>query len=101
MSQAKVDAYKKHKKNRKKEAAHEKHMAWLRGSIVILILALFAAWGGYSAYVNHQENLPHKQATVDYSSVTDYMSHMHDDEQSSDKADDSQTDSDAAADSKK
>ena len=41
--------------------------------IALLIVALFVAWGGYSAYVAHMEKRPHKEAEVNYSSVTDYL----------------------------
>ena len=76
MSQAKVDAYKERKKNRKKEALHEKHMTWLRIGIAVLVVALIAAWGGYSAYVTHENNKPHQEATVNYDAVNDYTSGM-------------------------
>ena len=72
MSQAKVDAYKERKKNRKKIEAHEKRMAWLRGIIALLVLALIIAWAGYSGYVKHMDNLPHKTAEVDYTAISDY-----------------------------
>lgn len=82
MSQAKVDARKEYKKNREKIERHEKHMSWLRRGIALLIVAFFVAWAGYSAYVAHQDKLPHKEATVNYKAVTDYMSgleaHEHD-----------------------
>ena len=78
MSQAKVDAYKERKKNRKKEALHEKHMTWLRIGIAALIVALFVAWGGYSAYVTHENNKPHQDATIDYTAVNDYTTGLTD-----------------------
>lgn len=76
MSQAKVDARKEQKKNRKKIEAHEKRMAILRGVIALAIIALIAAWAGYSGYVRHQENKPHQSAEVDFNAVTDYMTNM-------------------------
>ncbi len=76
MSQAKVDARKEQKKNRKKIEAHEKRMAILRGVIALAIIALIGAWAGYSGYVRHQENKPHQSAEVDFNAVTDYMTNM-------------------------
>lgn len=76
MSQAKVDAYKERKKNRKKIEAHERRMAWVRGLIALLVLALIIAWAGYSGYVKHIDNLPYKTAEVDYTAITDYATDM-------------------------
>ncbi len=73
MSQAKVDARKEYKKNREKYERQEQRKAWIRRGIALLIVALFVAWGSYSAYVAHMEKRPHKEATVNYSSVTDYL----------------------------
>ncbi len=86
MSQAKVDAYKERKKNRKKIEAHEKRMAWVRGLIALVVLALIIAWASYSGYVRHMDNKPHKTAEVDYTAITDYASDMS--AQDSEKAED-------------
>ena len=82
MSQAKVDARKEQKKNRKKIEAHAKRMALLRGLIALVVVALIGAWAGYSGYVRHEENKPHQTAEVDYTSVNDYLTDMssHEDE---------------------
>ena len=101
MSQAKVDARKQNKKNRKKIAAHEKRMAWLRRLIVLCIFGLIAAWAGYSAYVNHQENLPAKTAEVDYSSIMDYMTDLEKEETGQDDEKDASESADKEDDSSK
>ena len=82
MSQAKVDARKEQKKNRKKIEAHEKRMTLLRGLIALVVVALIGAWAGYSGYVRHEENKPHQTAEVDYTAVNDYLTDMssHEDE---------------------
>ena len=93
MSQAKVDAYKERKKNRKKIEAHEKRMAWVRGLIALLVLALIVAWAGYSAYVKHMDNQPHKTTEVDYTAINDYSSDMS--SQESEETDEAETEDEA------
>lgn len=82
MSQAKVDARKEYKKNREKFERIERRKAWIRRGIALLIVAFFVAWGGYSAYVAHEDKKPHKEATVNYQPVSDYLdgleAHEHD-----------------------
>ncbi len=50
MSQAKVDKYKKDKANRKKIMAKQKRQAFLRSSILILVVIAFVGFFGYSVY---------------------------------------------------
>ena len=48
----------------------------ITGLIALLVLALIVAWAGYSGYVKHMDNKPHKTAEVDYTAITDYASDM-------------------------
>jgi hypothetical protein len=84
MSQAKVDQYKKDKKNRKQIMAKEKREWFLTQAAVGLIGAAIVVWIGFSAYnvitapkdTGAAETVEY---TIDSSALTDYLDTLSED----------------------
>ncbi len=73
MSQAKVDEYKVHKKNRKQEMAKAKQRRILVRIVLILVLAVIVFWVVFSAYRYYQANKETNIITVNTSAISDYL----------------------------
>ena len=73
MSQEKVDRYKEHKRNRKKEirrAKRRKKLAILAG---IAVAAALVVWISVSGYNNYQDNIPIATTEVNLDALDDYI----------------------------
>ena len=67
MSQQKVDQYKKEKSNRKKILAKQKRQAFLRTSVVCLVIIAFVGFFGYSIYKDYIYKEPTNTEPTTYS----------------------------------
>ncbi|MBR5337157.1 MAG: hypothetical protein IK152_04170 [Lachnospiraceae bacterium] len=73
MSQAKVEAYKNDKVNRKENLKKDKRMRGLRTAIVTCLVVALLAWAGVSLYGNITNQQKNQAITVNYTDITNYM----------------------------
>lgn len=73
MSQAKVDAYKNEKVNRKENLKKDKRMRILRTTIVTCLVVALLAWAGVSLYGNITNQQKNQAVSVNYTDITNYM----------------------------
>ncbi|MCD8109642.1 MAG: hypothetical protein LUE14_06025 [Clostridiales bacterium] len=73
MSQAKVDRYKEQKKNRQQEIKKAKQRKVLTRVIGAVVVVAIAVWVGYSGYSVYQSNKGIETVTVNTSGITDYL----------------------------
>ena len=73
MSQAKVDAYKNEKANRKETMKKDKRMGVIRALIASCLVIALVAWAGVSLYGNISNQEKSKAISVNYNDVNDYI----------------------------
>ncbi|MBR4807694.1 MAG: hypothetical protein IKZ65_04300 [Lachnospiraceae bacterium] len=73
MSQAKVDAYKNEKANRKENMKKDKRMGVIRALIATCLVIALVAWAGFSLYGNISNQEKSQAIAVDYEDISDYI----------------------------
>ena len=73
MSQAKVDAYKNEKANRKDTIKKDKRMGIIRALIASCLVIALVAWAGVSLYGNISNQEKSQAIAVDYEDISDYI----------------------------
>lgn len=74
MSQQKVDRYKQEKANRKQIMRRQRIMSIVRRSAAAVVAVALIGWLGFSAYDSYMSNQERAEVSVNYDSVTDYLS---------------------------
>ncbi|MFV0466503.1 MAG: hypothetical protein ACK5ML_10565 [Lachnospiraceae bacterium] len=73
MSQAKVDRYKKNKKNRAKIMRREKIEVVVLKVVGVLAAAFIIGWAGVSAYNSYEASRPVVTTAIDTTAISDYL----------------------------
>ncbi len=73
MSQAKVDAYKNEKANRKETMKKDKRMGIIRALIASCLVIALVAWAGVSLYGNISNQEKSQAISVNYNDVNEYI----------------------------
>lgn len=73
MSQEKVDRYKEHKRNRKKEIRRAKRRKKLAALAGIVVAAALVFWISISGYNRYQDNIPITSTEVNLDALDDYI----------------------------
>ena len=73
MSQAKVDAYKNEKANRKETMKKDKRMRIIRALVASCLVIALVAWAGVSLYGNISNQEKSQAIAVDYEDISDYI----------------------------
>lgn len=76
MSQAKVDAYKNEKANRKETIKKDKRMGIIRALIASCLVIALVAWAGVSLYGNISNQEKSQAIVVDYEDVAGYINSL-------------------------
>ena len=76
MSQAKVDAYKNEKANRKETIKRDKRMGVIRALIASCLVIALVAWAGVSLYGNISNQERSQAIVVDYEDVAGYINSL-------------------------
>lgn len=76
MSQAKVDAYKNEKANRKETIKRDKRMGVIRALIASCLVIALVAWAGVSLYGNISNQEKSQAIVVDYEDVAGYINSL-------------------------
>ncbi len=76
MSQAKVDAYKNEKANRKETIKKDKRMGIIRALIASCLVIALVAWAGVSLYGNISNQERSQAIVVDYEDVAGYINSL-------------------------
>lgn len=76
MSQAKVDAYKNEKANRKETIKKDKRMGVIRALIASCLVIALVAWAGVSLYGNISNQEKSQAIVVDYEDVAGYINSL-------------------------
>ena len=76
MSQAKVDAYKNEKANRKETIKKDKRMGVIRALIASCLVIALVAWAGVSLYGNISNQEKSQAIIVDYEDVAGYINSL-------------------------
>lgn len=76
MSQAKVDAYKNEKANRKETIKKDKRMGVIRALIASCLVIALVAWAGVSLYGNISNQERSQAIVVDYEDVAGYINSL-------------------------
>jgi len=76
MSQAKVDAYKNEKANRKETIKKDKQMGIIRALIASCLVIALVAWAGVSLYGNISNQERSQAIVVDYEDVAGYINSL-------------------------
>lgn len=76
MSQAKVDAYKNEKANRKETMKKDKRMGIIRALIASCLVIALVAWAGVSLYGNISNQERSQAIVVDYEDVAGYINSL-------------------------
>lgn len=76
MSQAKVDAYKNEKANRKVTIKKDKRMGIIRALIASCLVIALVAWAGVSLYGNISNQERSQAIVVDYEDVAGYINSL-------------------------
>ena len=73
MSQAKVDAYKNAKANRKETMKKDKRMGVIRALVASCLVIALVAWAGFSLYGNISNQEKSQAIAVDYEDISAYI----------------------------
>lgn len=76
MSQAKVDAYKNEKANRKETMKKDKRMGIIRALVASCLVIALVAWAGVSLYGNISNQQKSQAIVVDYEDVAGYINSL-------------------------
>lgn len=76
MSQAKVDAYKKEKANRKETMKKEKIAARIRIAVGTVIAVAIVGWAGFSAVTAAQAKEKSETVEINYDAINDYLQNV-------------------------
>lgn len=76
MSQAKVDAYKKEKANRKETMKKEKIAGRIRVILGTVVAVAIVGWAGYSAVSASQAKEKSEVVEINYDSINDYLGNV-------------------------